>query len=269
MARIRTIKPDFWTDEKIVELDYADRLLFIGMWNFADDQGYLDYSLKRLKMQVFPGDDIEVSRGLRRIHDLGLLALYDSPEGLVLHIVNWEKHQRVSNPSRARFTEADLQKCAWPEDGLASPLEPSRVLGKGREGKGSSSSTSADADEGEPDPFDDFWTAYPRKVQKADARKAWKTALKKTTASEIIDAVKNYPFGDDQEFVKYPATWLNKECWTDPPDNVRPIRSDADPHAGLVKFAELAPGSWQECHPEGFYMGCRTEWHEPGWRPAQ
>ena len=39
MARIRTVKPDIWTDEKFVELSPLARLLFIGLWNFADDEG--------------------------------------------------------------------------------------------------------------------------------------------------------------------------------------------------------------------------------------
>jgi hypothetical protein len=41
MARIRTIKPEFWTDEKIVECSFEARLMFIGMFNFADDKGNL------------------------------------------------------------------------------------------------------------------------------------------------------------------------------------------------------------------------------------
>jgi len=34
MARIRTIKPEFWTAEQVMELSRDARLLFIGMWNF-------------------------------------------------------------------------------------------------------------------------------------------------------------------------------------------------------------------------------------------
>jgi hypothetical protein len=262
MARIRTIKPDFWTDEKIVELEFADRLLFIGLWNFADDQGYMDLSLKRIKMQVFPGDDADVSRGLARLHEFGLIRVYESPEGYVLHLVNWAKHQRVSNPSRARFVDGDLQECTWEQTGLASPLEPSRVLGKGREGKGSSPS-SAVASEDEPDPFDEFWEHYPRKVEKQDARKAWTAALKKTTASEIIDAVKEYPFGDDPKFIKHAATWLNKGCWADTPDNVRPIRAD-DPHAGKVRMRQLDSGRWRPVYDDEVLYGVHTEWRAVG-----
>ncbi|MCS5946284.1 hypothetical protein LNP25_19480 [Klebsiella variicola subsp. variicola] len=53
MARIRTVKPEFWTDEKVVECSIPARLLFIGLFNFANDMGCLERSPKRLKMQIF------------------------------------------------------------------------------------------------------------------------------------------------------------------------------------------------------------------------
>ena len=62
MARIRTIKPEFWTSEQIVECSPIARLLFIGMWNFCDDGGNHPASHKTLKMQIFPGDDISISQ---------------------------------------------------------------------------------------------------------------------------------------------------------------------------------------------------------------
>ncbi len=151
MARIRSIKPEYWTDEKIVELDFVERLLFIGLWNFADDQGYLDYSPKRIKMQIFPGDNVDVVEGLKKLHEALLIEAFDGPKGVVLWITHWKKHQRVSNPAQSRFQGVDLRKRGSIDDssvGLESPLEPSRVLGKGREGsgrEGNSSSEIADA----------------------------------------------------------------------------------------------------------------------------
>lgn len=146
MARIRSIKPDFWTDEKIVELDFADRLLFIGLWNFCDDHGYFNYRPKRIKMQVFPGDDYDVVKGLRTLFDSSLVALYGTSEGVVGHVRGWTKHQRVSNPTKERFQPSDLHEYANYDEALESNREDSRVLGKGREGKGSTyTSTTADA----------------------------------------------------------------------------------------------------------------------------
>ena len=53
MARIRTVKPEFWTDRRVGECSPNARLLFIATWNFADDHGGLDRSAKQLKAQGY------------------------------------------------------------------------------------------------------------------------------------------------------------------------------------------------------------------------
>ena len=57
MARIRTIKPEFWEDEKIGKLPIPCRLFFIGCWNFADDFGVIKGNAALLKSQIFPYDE--------------------------------------------------------------------------------------------------------------------------------------------------------------------------------------------------------------------
>lgn len=62
MARIRTIKPSFWEDEKIARLPRACRLFYIGMWNQADDMGVIRGNSALLKSAIFPYDeDLRVS----------------------------------------------------------------------------------------------------------------------------------------------------------------------------------------------------------------
>jgi hypothetical protein len=65
------------------------------------------------------------------------------------------------------------------------------------------------------DEFDTFWNLYPKKVAKADALKAWKQAIKKKTADELIGLVKAYSESKlpDQQYIPYPASWLNKELY--------------------------------------------------------
>jgi hypothetical protein len=144
MARIRTIKPEFWTDETIVELDYPDRLLFIGLWNFADDQGFMPFRPKRIKMQVFPGDDYDVTAGIRRLWESSLVSLYAHADGVLLHIKHWARHQKISNPAREKYSASDLQLLPeWSTD-VPSPLESYPAEWNGREGKGRETSA-ADA----------------------------------------------------------------------------------------------------------------------------
>lgn len=58
MARIRTIKPEFWVSEQIAECSTSARLLFVGLWNFCDDAGVHPAKPKTLKAELFPMDDI-------------------------------------------------------------------------------------------------------------------------------------------------------------------------------------------------------------------
>ena len=61
MARIRTIKPEFWEDEKLAKFPVYARLLFIGTWNFADDNGALLANPVLMKSHIFPYEDIGIS----------------------------------------------------------------------------------------------------------------------------------------------------------------------------------------------------------------
>lgn len=45
MARIRTVKPEFWTDRRMVKLSPLARLLYISSWNFALCEIAVSYAL--------------------------------------------------------------------------------------------------------------------------------------------------------------------------------------------------------------------------------
>jgi len=138
MARIRSIKPEFWTSEQIVECSTSARLLFIGLWNFADDGGVHPASPRRLKMEVFPGDDFsleEVSGWVSELLDAGLLVEYEAESALFWAVTGW-KHQKIDRPSPRYPT---------PPEELLCSAKTRRPLGedsstahprKGREGKG-------------------------------------------------------------------------------------------------------------------------------------
>lgn len=67
--------------------------------------------------------------------------------------------------------------------------------------------------------FEQFWSAYPRKVGKAPARKAF-DKLAAEHMREILDGVVRFstdPNLPEMQFIPYPATWLNREGWNDDP----------------------------------------------------
>ncbi|MCK6983884.1 hypothetical protein L8T69_24525, partial [Enterobacter roggenkampii] len=99
MARIRTIKPEFWTDEKVVECSFEARLMFIGMFNFADDKGNLVRSPKRIKMQIFPADMIDCEPLIKELSAAGLISEYSVSGVEYIHIDGFSKHQKINRPS--------------------------------------------------------------------------------------------------------------------------------------------------------------------------
>lgn len=103
MARIRTVKPEFWTDEKIVECSIPARLLFIGMFNFANDRGCMERSPKRIKMQVFPADVLDCAPLIQELITQGLLIEYSVNEQDYLYIRGFNKHQKINRPSATKI----------------------------------------------------------------------------------------------------------------------------------------------------------------------
>lgn len=63
--------------------------------------------------------------------------------------------------------------------------------------------------------FDAFWEAYPRKVSKGAARRAWAAAVGKTTAATILAGLARWRPPSDAKFTPHPATWLSGERWAD------------------------------------------------------
>lgn len=101
MARIRSIKPEFWSSEQVMECSLTARLLFIGLWNFCDDGGNHALSAKTIKAEVFPGDDIS-SESVRLLLDelssKGLIIYYTAENKEFLHVTGWH-HQKIEKPS--------------------------------------------------------------------------------------------------------------------------------------------------------------------------
>lgn len=117
MARIRTVKPEFWTSEQVMEVSPLARLLFIGMWNFCDDKGVIPASFKTLKAQVFPSDDIlaaDVERLIGELIAQELLVQFDADGRSWWFVTGWH-HQVINRPSKSRYPSPPCQSAPLPE----------------------------------------------------------------------------------------------------------------------------------------------------------
>lgn len=93
MARARNIKPAFFQNEDLVELDYEVRLLFIGLWTIADREGRLENRPKKIKMQLFPADDLDIPRALLGLNRFNLITLYVVDNVEYIQINSFLEHQ--------------------------------------------------------------------------------------------------------------------------------------------------------------------------------
>lgn len=137
MARIRTIKPEFWSSEQIVECSTSARLLFIGMWNFCDDGGIMPANCRTLKMRVFPGDEISSSNIRRTLDELinaDLVAEYDVENVTYWGVTGWAKHQKIDRPTK-KYPPIPSDHSPSPRLPFVEPSPPGRES-KGRESKG-------------------------------------------------------------------------------------------------------------------------------------
>lgn len=107
MTRRRMIDPELWIDEKVAQMSLGARLLFIGSWNFADDNGNFRYSAARLKAQIFPHDtDITndtVEGYIKEIIELGPYAEYQLDGHRYISIVHFLDYQRINRPSPTKI----------------------------------------------------------------------------------------------------------------------------------------------------------------------
>ena len=238
MARIRTVKPEFWTSEQVVACSRDARLLFIGMFNFADDNGVLPYSPLRIKLQVFPGDDVgqEILGWMNELEDQGLTERYTVNGELYLRITGWHKHQKINRPTvQYPLPESSVNtRTPFNEDSLSAHgglTERSRTEGKGRDGKGEEGKKSyvplpgtSPSSSAQPSGFDEFWSVYPRRVGKANAKTIWARKVKTPDVqAKVMAAVhqqiewraKAKECGVFHPDWPHATTWLNGERWED------------------------------------------------------
>lgn len=109
MPKIRGVKPDLWTDEDFVELSPYARLLWIGLWNYACDNGHVADKSKQIKMRVLPTDDVNCAELLRELDGQGLIQREDG----WITIPNLARHQKVD---RRYFTTCEKDGCDEPAE---------------------------------------------------------------------------------------------------------------------------------------------------------
>ena len=102
MARIRTIKPKFFDDVKIGRVSRDARLVYIGLWVFADDIGVVVGDTVWLKSKIFPYDQIQVQQFEKWMNELvinGFICLLSYNGERFIYLPNFTRHQVINRPN--------------------------------------------------------------------------------------------------------------------------------------------------------------------------
>lgn len=133
MARRRMIDPNFWQSEDVAKLTIRQRLLVIGLFSNADDEGKGRANIPYIRSIIFPYDDIpikDLTQDLLSIAKVISILLYEVDSNSYYKFTNWKKWQRVDKPQQSLLPDAPelLQN--------DSRMIPESLLPKRKERKG-------------------------------------------------------------------------------------------------------------------------------------
>lgn len=149
MARIRTIKPEFWKHEDLSELPEATHMLAAALLNHADDEGYFNANPALVRSECMPlrEPSVSVQTSLELLTGIGYIEVGRGNDGKRYgRIVKFDDHQRVNRPTPSKIKTLGVvwERSVTPHTQLTEDSPPERKgTGKGkergREGKGTSS----------------------------------------------------------------------------------------------------------------------------------
>jgi len=100
--RIRTLKPEFFADERVGGVSIPARYLMIGLICIADDEGRVKAGAIPLAGHLLPTDAAAIRKipgWLDELAETGLIVLYEHGGHKYAAIRNWAKHQRINRPT--------------------------------------------------------------------------------------------------------------------------------------------------------------------------
>lgn len=198
MARIRTIKPEFFRHAELFRAERATglplRVAFAGLWTVCDRDGRFKWAPEALKLDCLPWDDVDFGAVLMALWRLGMVGRYTHAGKVYGYVPSWGVHQVVPHREAKSVLPAPEDSNILTPPGAVEDVTPGNCTatavqlqgnctavtgsfpvitgGKGREGKGigregeqegkGTGTDTALAPAG-PDPswFSEFASAYP------------------------------------------------------------------------------------------------------------
>lgn len=132
MPRIRTIKPEFASDEKLAKVSRDARLTFVLLMTQADDDGLLLARHRQLLGALYPHDDDvtpeALASWLAELCAIGVIRRRETADSApVVEIANWSRHQRIDHKSKSLILPRLRDDSCEPREVLAQPSRGPRA----------------------------------------------------------------------------------------------------------------------------------------------
>lgn len=122
MSRIRSIHPGFFTDEELVAISMAARLLIIGLGIEADDKGVFEWKPITIKMRIFPVDNVDIPELLAELVQAKAIKQYEIDGRKYGAIRNFRLFQRPKTPNDVHPMPDDFRNWVGLTPAVSPPI---------------------------------------------------------------------------------------------------------------------------------------------------
>ena len=239
MARIRTIKPEFWRDESLALVSPEACLLAIGLLNHCDDEGYFNANPKLVESDIFPLRELSKKTTvlLQELCTIGYLVLFQGEDGKTYgHVKNFEKHQVINKKTPSKIKHLCDLTCDYQTTTVALPNGKER---KGKELEMEKKATKVATPEGvNVDVWNDFVAL--RKTKKAAITNTAIAGLQREAAKANMTLEQVMSTCCERGWVGFKAEWMAGQAIRINPHDVASVTVPAPPNqdAALRKISE-------------------------------
>jgi len=230
MARIRTIKPEFWSNDRLSELPVETHMFAAALLNYCDDEGYFHAHEKKLGIELFPlRDDYRSSTvHLQHLSRVGFITLHKGSDDRTYgHVSKFKQHQVINKPSPSKIKHLVIVSESLRDDyGSATVVLPNGTGNMEQGIRNMEVEKEKEKEVGKKLPqknlraarFTEFWEAYPatdRRTAKKQCLEKWQKNNLDEQADLIIAHLYEMRRTEQWRSGFEPAalTYLNQQRW--------------------------------------------------------
>ncbi len=220
----RILKESICTSDNLNNLTPQEEIFFYRIMVNCDDYGITDARSKILKAKCFPLKEVkdsDIEKWLMALINADLVMVYEVSGKRYLKMTTWENHQQI-RAKRSKYPTPDNHCNHLIADDIKCPRNP--IQSESNPNPNSSRDNHVTVTQQKENKkyiytaFEEFWTAYPKKVAKQDATKAWEkigpdAELTKTIMQGLGKVKQSRQWTEG--FIPNASTWLNGRRWED------------------------------------------------------